>query len=64
MNINDQLEPTNNTILIDSAPEAVVPSNSHPRHSRPRRNVGPLKFFGDRRFIDVVLEKDDQTTFP
>ena len=51
-------------IMLDSAPEAVVPSNSHSRRSRPRRNVGPTKFFEDRRFVDVVLEKDDQPIFP
>ena len=45
-------------------PEAVVLSNPQPRHPRPRRNVGSPKFFGDRRLIDVVLEKDDQPTFP
>ena len=55
----------NNPIMLDSAPEAVVPSNSHSRHTRPRRNVGPPKFFGDRCFFDVVLElTDDQPTFP
>ena len=50
--------------MLDSAPEAVVPSNSQSRHARPHRNVGPPKFFGDCRFIDVVLEKDFQPTFP
>ena len=29
------------------------------RNSRPRRNVGPPHFYGNRRFIDVVQEKDD-----
>ena len=53
-----------NPITLGSAPETVVLSNPQPRHAGPHRNVGPPKFFGDRRFIDVVLEKDDQPTFP
>ena len=52
----------NNTILLDRAQELVAPLISHLRHSRPRRNVGPTKFFGDRLFINVVLENDDRTT--
>ena len=35
-----------------------------PRNSRPRRNVGPPQFYGNRRFIDVVLEKDDLGASP
>ena len=52
----------NNPIVLDIALEGVVPSTSQPRHSRPRRYVGPPKCFGDRRLNDVVFEKDDQTT--
>ena len=51
-----------NPILLDSTPEDVAPLVPQPRQSRPRRNVGPPKFFGDRRFIDLVLEKDDRTS--
>ena len=43
-----------NPFTIDSAPEAVTKPITHQRQSGPRRNVGPPKFFGDRRFIDVV----------
>ena len=50
-----------NPIGLDSAPEGVVPSTFQPRHSRPRRIVGPPNFFGDPRLIDVVFEKDYQT---
>ena len=47
-----------NPILVDSTPEPTVSPTIKPRHSRPRRNVGPPQFYGNRRFIDVVLEKD------
>ena len=47
----------NNPILLDS-----TPVEHQPRQSMQRRNVGPPKFFGDRRYIDIVLEKDDQNT--
>ena len=53
----------NNQILLDSAPEGLAPTISQRRHSRPHRNVGPPKLFGYRRFIDVVFEQDDLTTF-
>ena len=33
-----------------------------PRPSRPRRNVGPPNLFGERRYIDIVLEKEDPAT--
>ena len=47
----------NSPILLDNAPEGVAPLISQPIHSKLRRNVGSPQFFGDRRFIDVVLEK-------
>ena len=52
----------NSPILLDKAPEGVAPLISQPIHSKLRRNVGSPQFFGDRRFIDVVLEKDYRTT--
>ena len=52
----------NSPILLDNAPEGVSPLISQPIHSKLRRNVGSPQFFGDRRFIDVVLEKDYRTT--
>ena len=51
-----------NDILLDSTPEDSATLEAQPRQSRPRRNVGPPKFFGDLRYIDVVLEGDDQTS--
>ena len=51
-----------NPILLDSTPEELSPVRQQPRPSRPRRNVGPPKFFGERRYIDIVLEKEDTTT--
>ena len=50
----------NNPILLDNG--RCGPMDFPKRHSSPRRNVGPPNFFGDRRFIDVVLKKDDRTT--
>ena len=47
-----------NPILLDSNPEPTVSPTINPRHSGPRRNVGPPQFHGNRRFIDMVLEKD------
>ena len=48
-----------NPILVDSIPEHTDSPKIKPRNSRPRRNVGPPQFFGNRRFIEVVLEKDN-----
>ena len=48
-----------NPILLDSTPEPTVSPTIMPRHSRPRRNVGPPQFLRNSRFIDLVLEKDD-----
>ena len=46
-------------ILIDSIPETTAnPTTQQP----PRRNVGSPQFYGNRRFTDVVLEKDDTGT--
>ena len=53
-----------NPILVDSTPEPTVSPTIKPRHSRPRRNMGPPQFYGNRRFIDVVLEKDDTGVSP
>ena len=53
-----------NPILLDSTPEPTVSPTIKPRHSRPRRNVGPPQFYGNRRFKDVVLEKDDTGASP
>ena len=53
-----------NPILVDSIPEHTDSSTIKPRNSRPRRNVGPPHFYGNRRFIDVVLEKDDPGVSP
>ena len=49
----------NNPILLDSTPEEPSPVEHQPRQFRQSRNP---KFFGDRRYIDIVLEEDDQTT--
>ena len=51
-----------NLILIDSIPEAATNPTTQQRQSRPRRNVGPPQFYGNRRFIEVILEKDDMGT--
>ena len=48
-----------NPIMIDSIPEQTTSVTPKTRNSRPRRNVGPPQFYGNRRFIDVVQEKDD-----
>ena len=53
-----------NPILVDSTPEPTVSPTIKPRNSRPRRNMGPPQFYGNRRFIDVVLEKDDTGVSP
>ena len=38
-----------NPIMLDSTPEEPSPLKQQPRTSRPRRNVGPQKFFGEQR---------------
>ena len=48
--------------MIDSIPEVATNPTTQQRQSRPRRNVGPPQFYGNRQFIDVVLEKDDMVT--
>ena len=48
-----------NPIMVDSIPEQTTSVTPKTRNSRPRRNVGPPQFYGNRRFIDVVQEKDD-----
>ena len=53
-----------NPIPVDSTPEHTYSPTIKPRNSRPRRNVGPPLFYGNRRFIDVVLEKDDTGVSP
>ena len=53
-----------NPILLDSTPEPTISPTIKPRHSRPRRNVGPPQFYGNRRFLDVVLENDDTGASP
>ena len=67
INIPDSAEAQgsqDNPILIDSIPESKANPIIQLRQSRPRRNVGLPQFFGNRRFIDVVLEKDDTGTSP
>ena len=46
-------ESQDNPILLDSTPEPTVSPTIKPRHSKPRRNVGPPHFYGNRRFRDV-----------
>ena len=53
-----------NPILSDKTPDSTVNPTIHLRQSRPRRNVGPPQFYGNRRFIDVDLEKDDTGASP
>ena len=53
-----------NPILVDSIPEQMNSATLKPRNSRPRRNVGPPQSYGNRRFIDMVLEKDDLGVSP
>ena len=55
-----------NIKLVDSTPEPTVSPTIKARNSRPRRNVGPhsSQFYGNCRFIDVVLEKDDTGVSP
>ena len=48
-----------NPIMIDSIPEQTISETPKTRNPRPRKNVGPPQFYGSRRFIDVVQEKDD-----
>ena len=48
-----------NLIMVDSIPEQTTSVTPKTQNSRPRRNVGPPQFYGNRRFIDVVQEKDD-----
>ena len=45
-----------NPIRIDSSPEKTLetPKTTKSNKPRPRRNPGPPKFYGDRRFIDQV----------
>ena len=65
INIPDSAEvegSQDNSILIGSIPETTANPTTQQRHSRPRRNVGPPQFYENRRFIDVVLEKDDTGT--
>ena len=67
VNIPDSAEAEgsqDNPILIDSVPDPTVNPTIQLRQSRPRRNVGPPQFYGNCRFIDVVLEKDDTGTSP
>ena len=51
-----------NPIMVDKIPEQTISATPKTRNSRPRRNVGPPQFYGNRRFIDVVQEKDDLGT--
>ena len=52
-------------IIIYSVTESVAEPIILPRHARPRKDVGSPKLFGDRRFIDVMLERDEtETTLP
>ena len=53
-----------NPILVDSTPKHTDSPTIKPRNSKPRRNVGTPQFYGNRRFIDVVLEKDDTGVSP
>ena len=53
-----------NHILLDSTLDSTVNPTINLRQSRPRRNVGPPQFYGNRRFIYVVLEKDDTGASP
>ena len=48
-----------NPIMVESIPEQTISVTPKTRNSGPRRNVGPPQFYGNRRFIDVVQEKDD-----
>ena len=67
INIPDSAEAQgsqDNPILIDSIPESTANPTIQLRQSRPCRNMGPPQFCGNRRFIDVVLEKDDTGTSP
>ena len=48
-----------NSILIDSIPKAATNPTTQQRQSGPRRNLGPPQFYGNRQFIDVVVEKDN-----
>ena len=56
---NTSVGSQDNPIMIDSIPEQTTSVTPKTRNSRPRRNVGPPQFYGNRRFIDVVQEKDD-----
>ena len=51
-----------NPILLESTPEKLSPVRHQSKPSRPRRNVEPPKFFGEQRYLDIVLEKEDPTT--
>ena len=53
-----------NPILSDSTAEHTDNPTIEPQNSRPRRNVGPPQFYGNHRFIDVVLETDDTGVSP
>ena len=67
VNIPDSTEAEgsqDNPILLDSTPEPTVSATINLRHSRSRRNVSPPQFYGNRRFIDVVLKKDDTGASP
>ena len=67
VNIPDSAEAEgsqDNHILIDSVPDSTVNPTIQLRQPRPRRNVGPPQFYGNRRSIDVVLAKDDTRTPP
>ena len=57
-------ESQDNPILVEITPEHADSPTIKPQNSRPRRNVGPPKFYGNRLFIDVVLEKDDTGVAP
>ena len=48
-----------NPIMVDSIPEQTTSVTPKTRNSRPRKNVGSPQFYGNRRFLDVVQEKDD-----
>ena len=65
INVSDSAEIEgleDNSILIDIIPEAATNPTTQQRQSRPRRNREPPQFYGNRRLIDVVLEKDNIRT--